>query len=149
MAAARESSLAVGAGLLAVGSLAACGSTRARATSAPIQIGAIYPVSGPQGAGGLSEERGVELAAQWINQHGGVHGRPISLDELDVPTAESVPSAMAQLQRQHIRLVVGTHGSTMSAVAAEVAQEQHMLVWETGAVGDTDMDAGHSAGDRL
>jgi branched-chain amino acid transport system substrate-binding protein len=134
--------LVAAAAVLSLASLAACGSAAARATSAPIRIGAIYPVSGPQGSGGLSEERGVELAALWVNQHGGIRGRPISLDEQDVPTAESVPSAMAQLQRQHIRLVVGTHGSTMSAVAAEVAQQQHMLIWETGAVGDLDMDDG-------
>jgi branched-chain amino acid transport system substrate-binding protein len=115
------------------------------ARTGPIQIGAIYPLSGPQGGGGLSEERGAALAAQYVNEHGGVRGRPIRLDVIDVPTAESVPSAIAQLEARHIQLIVGTHGSTMSAVAAEVAQQQHLLVWETGAVGDSDMTAGSSA----
>ena len=105
----------------------------------PIDIGAIYPLSGPQGGGGLSEERGVALAAEYVNDHGGVDGRPIHLNVIDVPTAESVPTAMATLQARHIRLVVGTHGSTMSAVAAQQAKQRNMLVWETGAVGDLQM----------
>jgi branched-chain amino acid transport system substrate-binding protein len=106
----------------------------------PIPIGALYPLTGPQGGGGLSEERGAALAAQYVNEHGGVHGRPIRLEVIDIPTAESVPSALAQLEAQHIQVIVGTHGSTMSAVAAQVAQQQHQLVWETGAVGNEDMN---------
>lgn len=119
-------------------------------------IGAVYPLSGPQGGGGLSEERGASLAADYVNQHGGVNGHPIKLDVIDVPTAESVPSAMATLQQRHVSIVVGTHGSTMSALAAQQAKQRHMLVWETGAVGNLDMrgssqststgDSGYSSG---
>jgi branched-chain amino acid transport system substrate-binding protein len=111
------------------------------ASASPIEIGAIYPLSGPQGGGGLSEERGVALAVDYVNQLGGVHGRPIQLKVIDVPTAESVPSAMATLQAAHIQIVVGTHGSTMSAVAAQQAPLHHQLIWETGAVGDLQMGA--------
>lgn len=113
--------------------------------SSPIEIGAIYPLSGPQGSGGLSEERGVALAADYVNNHGGINGRQIRLDLIDVPTAESVPTAMATLEAQHIQLVVGTHGSTMSAVAASQAEQRHMLVWETGAVGNLQMGAPSSS----
>ena len=129
--------------------LTACGSNSASRNSfatAPIAVGAIYPLSGPQGSGGLSEERGAALAAEYVNQHGGVNGRPIRLDVIDVPTAESVPSAMATLSQRKIRIIVGTHGSTMSAVAAQQAPQHHQLVWETGAVGNLDMSAS-STGD--
>jgi branched-chain amino acid transport system substrate-binding protein len=123
----------------AVGLLAGCASATGphrTSRSSPISLGAIYPLSGPQGGGGLSEERGAALAADYVNDHGGVNGRPIRLDVVDVPTAESVPTAMATLQGRHIQIVVGTHGSTMSAVAATQAKQRHMLVWETGAVGN-------------
>jgi ABC-type branched-subunit amino acid transport system substrate-binding protein len=43
---------------------------------------------------------------------------------------------MARLQADHISLVVGTHGSTISVVAAGEAQRRHMLLWETGAIGE-------------
>jgi branched-chain amino acid transport system substrate-binding protein len=125
------------------------GSTRAAQTS-PIEIGAIYPLSGPQGGEGMSEERGAAMAADYVNKHGGVDGRQIQLKVIDVPTAESVPTAMNALRSAHIQIVVGTHGSTMSAVAAQQAQQDHMLVWETGAVGDLEMgssDSDWSTGD--
>ena len=122
--------------------LAGCaGASGPQATSrpSPFVVGAIYPLSGPQGSGGLSEERGAMLAADYLNDHGGVDDRPIRLDVVDVPTAESVPIAMDTLQARHIQLVVGTHGSTISAVAATEARKRHMVVWETGAVGDLQM----------
>lgn len=124
--------------------LAACGSPSAprnASATSPVEVGAIYPLSGPQGGGGLSEERGAALAADYVNRHGGVHGRPIRLDVVDVPTAESVPSAMATLSARKVRIIVGTHGSTMSAVAAQQAGQHHQLVWETGAVGNLDMSS--------
>jgi ABC-type branched-subunit amino acid transport system substrate-binding protein len=93
-------------------------------------------MSGPQGDEGLSEERGASLAADWVNQHAGVDGRRIAITAVDAPRAESVPSAMARLQAERISLVVGTHGSTISAVAAPEAQRRHMLLWETGAIGE-------------
>jgi branched-chain amino acid transport system substrate-binding protein len=137
-----RNSLAAAAALAAA--LAGCANTATPSPStgsSPIEIGAIYPLSGPQGSGGLSEERGAALAADYVNQHGGVHGRAIQLKVIDVPTAESVPSAMATLQADHIQIVVGTHGSTMSAEAAQQAQQNHQLLWETGAVGDLQMGA--------
>ena len=124
------------------------GTPAATSAAPPLEIGAIYPLSGPQGGGGVSEERGVALAVDYVNQHGGVHGRQIKLDVIDVPTAESVPPAMAVLAARHIQLVGGTHGSTMSAVAAQEAQRNGQLVWETGAVGNLDMShASNSSAD--
>lgn len=134
--------------------LAACGSSSAprnssaTSSTSPIELGAIYPLSGPQGSGGLSEERGAALAADYVNQHGGVNGRLVRLDVIDVPTAESVPSAMATLAKRKIRIIVGTHGSTMSAVAAQQAAQHHQLVWETGAVGNLDMSSSSTGADQ-
>ena len=124
--------------------LSACGGnavSQLDKPSSPILVGAVYPLSGPQGGGGTSEERGAALAAEYVNQHGGIHGRPIKLDVSDVPTEESVPSAMAALRHRNIQIVVGTHGSTMSAVAAQQAQQFNELVWETGAVGNLGMSS--------
>ena len=40
----------------------------------PLRVGAIYPLSGSQGPGGVEEYRGVRLATDLINQAGGVDG---------------------------------------------------------------------------
>jgi branched-chain amino acid transport system substrate-binding protein len=100
-----------------------------------VVIGALYPMSGPQSAGGTDEERGVRLAVEWANAHGGLSGRPVRLVTADAPRPETVPSAMRELRDRGARIVVGTHGSATSAVAAEVAGETGMMLWETGAVG--------------
>jgi branched-chain amino acid transport system substrate-binding protein len=102
----------------------------------PIRVGALYPLSGSQGPGGVEEYRGVMLAADLANRDGGVGGRPIEIEPVDVPGSDAVPDAMRFLQGRGIDLVVGSYGSTLSRAAAEQATERGMLFWETGAVGE-------------
>lgn len=101
----------------------------------------MYPTLGPQGGQGTEEQRGAELAAQWANDHGGVAGRRLEIKVADVGTPEDVPAAMGALRAQGISVVVGTHGSDYSAVAAGEATRRHMLIWETGAVGEVGWSA--------
>jgi sulfate adenylyltransferase len=48
--------------------------------SEPVRVGAIYPLSGTQGMGGIDEYHGVQVAAELINAEGGIGGRPVVLD---------------------------------------------------------------------
>ena len=101
----------------------------------PIRVGAIYPLSGSQGQGGVDEHRGMMLAADLVNDDGGVDGRPIAITSLDVAGADAAPAAVSQLDDAGIDLVLGSYGSTISAPASEAAAARGMLFWETGAVG--------------
>ena len=112
----------------------ACAHASSRTT---MVLGALYPTSGPQAAGGTEEERGVRLAVEWADGHGGVRSRRVRLETVDAPRPEAVPSAMRELERRGARVVVGSHGSAVSAVAADVATREGMVLWETGAVGQT------------
>jgi branched-chain amino acid transport system substrate-binding protein len=107
-----------------------------------ITLGAIYPTSGKQGPGGVDEANGAKLAVEYANQHGGVHGRPMRLDLLDVDAGGAAPSAVDQLHAKGIDLILGSYGSTISAPAAVAAHRDGMLLWETGAVGLVTADAG-------
>jgi branched-chain amino acid transport system substrate-binding protein len=102
----------------------------------PIRIGAVYPLTGSEDEGGVDELRGVQLAAQLVNEDGGVGGRPIRIVPIDVPAADAAPGAIGSLKDQGIDLVVGSYGSTISGPAAEAAAGRKMLFWETGAVGE-------------
>ena len=102
---------------------------------APIRVGAVYPLSGSQGLGGVDEYQGVRLAVSLVNADGGVDGRPVELEALDVPGADAAPGAIAALGDRGIRFVLGSYGSTVSQPAAAAAVRRHMLFWETGAVG--------------
>ena len=114
-------------------SLPAC--TAAPAGDDPIRVGAIYPLSGSQGQGGIDEHRGALLASELVNADGGVAGRPIELVSTDVSAAESAPGAVERFEADGIELVIGSYGSTISAPASEAAAARDMLFWETGAVG--------------
>jgi len=102
----------------------------------PIRIGAVYPLSGTQGPGGVDEFHGVELAVQLVNEDGGVLGRTIELVPVDVPGTDAAPGAVEDLGAQGIRLILGSYGSTISAPAADAAARRGLLFWETGAVGE-------------
>jgi branched-chain amino acid transport system substrate-binding protein len=102
---------------------------------APIRVGAVYPLTGSQGPGGVDEYRGVRLAVDLVNADGGVDDRPVQLEALDVPGADAAPDAVAALGDRGIRFVLGSYGSTVSRPAAAAAARRHMLFWETGAVG--------------
>ena len=106
----------------------------------PIRIGAVYPLSGTQGPGGVDEFHGVQVAVQLANADGGVRGRPIELVPVDVPAADAAPGAIEHLEDLGVRLLLGSYGSTISAPAAEAAARRGLLFWETGAVGEMSGD---------
>lgn len=117
----------------------ACSPTSADDT---VVLGALYPVSGRQGPGGVDEARGAALAVDLANERGGVGGAPVRLDVVDVDTADGAPAAMERFHDRGVDVVVGSYGSTISAPAARAAHRLGMLLWETGAVGEVGADAG-------
>jgi branched-chain amino acid transport system substrate-binding protein len=112
---------------------------------ATLKLGAIYPLSGTQGPGGIEEFRGVRLAVDLINGDGGIAGKEVELVPLDVPAADAVPSAVDKLDEEGVRLVLGSYGSTISAPAAAHTAERGMLFWESGAVGMFDPEGMNAA----
>jgi ABC-type branched-subunit amino acid transport system substrate-binding protein len=114
-----------------------------------VTIGALYPISGRQGPGGVDESRGARLAVELANRDGGIDGHRIKLKLVDVDTGSAAPAAMRDLARDGIRIVLGTYGSTISAPAAATAASEDMLLWETGAVGEITADDGAAAGESF
>ncbi len=115
--------------------VAACGDS-----SRTITVGALYPTTGPQGSGGTDELRGVQLAADYYNSSSVVQGTRIKLAQVDAARAEQVPEAMDGLAAKGVRVVLGSHGSAISAAAAREATVKKLAFFETGAVGQTAPD---------
>jgi len=112
--------------------------TGAESRQSPIVIGAIYPTGGPQaGPGaGTDEYNGLRLAADYVNGHGGVNGRPVQLRLAPANSSDAAPAAVAQLAESGVTTIVGTYGSVIARPAAETAARLGLVYWETGAVGE-------------
>jgi branched-chain amino acid transport system substrate-binding protein len=127
--------------------LALAGASPSPGAGGPVLVGAVYPTGGSQGPGGSEEFNGVGLAAEYTNQRGGVHGRPIRLRLEAADSWDAAPGAVERLRQARVSAVVGSYGSTISRPAAETASRLGMIFWETGAVGDFGMQI--AAGERV
>ncbi len=93
-------------------------------------LGAIYPLTGPQGPGGRSELAGVQAALR-------LSGGDVKLQVIDATTPDTAAAAVdALVQQYHVPAILGTYGSTLSAAASARAEELKTVYWETGAVAD-------------
>jgi branched-chain amino acid transport system substrate-binding protein len=106
------------------------------ASPAPIVIGAVFPLSTNAASLANEELRGVQLAADMVNEEGGVHGRKIVLDVHDLPTAGDAPGVMAQIRAAGASVVIGAYSSELSVPAAAAASRAGLVYWEAGAVAD-------------
>jgi branched-chain amino acid transport system substrate-binding protein len=114
---------------------AACGQSQATSSN-EIVMGAIYPLSGPQAAGGKEELAGVKAALQVAEAGGELHSQ-VRLDVVDATTPDAAAAAVDHLVRDdHVAAILGTYGSTLSAAASVRAEELKTVYWETGAVAD-------------
>ena len=121
--------IAAGAGLLAT----ACGGA---AGPPSLLVGAIFPLSGSAEELATHEYAGARLAAEMVNQAGGVGGRQIVLDVRDVESTTAVQAAADSLRRDQVTAVIGAYSSSLSIPAAAAVARDGMVYWETGAVAD-------------
>jgi branched-chain amino acid transport system substrate-binding protein len=96
--------------VLRAGLLAACLLTFTPALAVdPVRIGVTTILSGPLGDRGQSEQYGVELALQRINEAGGALGRPVEAfygdNAADIPTG--VAAAKRLIEEEHVSVMLG------------------------------------------
>jgi branched-chain amino acid transport system substrate-binding protein len=104
--------------------------------SSTLRIGAVFPLHGSQAPSATEEWRGVKIAADLVNQDGGVAGRRISLDVRDLETREDAAKAVSSLHDDGVPLVLGAYSSQLSIPAATAASDSRLVYWEAGAVAD-------------
>ncbi len=92
--------------VLAVGYVLAMGPALA---ADPIRIGVTTILSGPNADRGQSEQYGIELALQRVNQAGGVLGRPVEAFYVDnaADPAAGLAAARRLIEQQHVSVLLG------------------------------------------
>jgi branched-chain amino acid transport system substrate-binding protein len=102
-----------------------------------LTIGAIYPLSGPQAVGGREELGGVRTALELAQRQGLGNASRVKLKVIDAETPDQAVAAVDRLvDRDHVQIIIGTYGSSLSVAASARADARHVIYWETGAVAD-------------
>lgn len=91
----------------------------------PVRIGVTTILSGPNAALGQSEQYGVALALERINEAGGVLGRPVEAFYGDnaADPATGVAAAKRLIEQQHVSVLVGALATPVTRAIMPVANE--------------------------
>jgi len=116
--------------------LAACATAPGQAGQSHIKVGAVFPLAGPQAPLAKQEYAGVQIARDFVNTDGGMHGSPVDLVTRDITDASQAASRVADLQAAGVHSIVGAYSSSLSMPISAAAQARGLLYWEAGAVAD-------------
>ena len=102
-----------------------------------IKIGTIFSRTGPLANLGLESWRGAELARIIQNQQGGILGKKIVFvngDAVDPKAAVSEVERLCTVEK--VSVILGSFSSSISLAASAKADQNKVVYWELGAVGD-------------
>jgi branched-chain amino acid transport system substrate-binding protein len=108
-----------------------------RGQAATIRIGHLTPLTGFLGAIGTYAQMGVKLAAEEINQAGGIMGKQIDLiSEDSVNPATAANKAQRMLDQDGAAVLLGEISSASSLTIMQVAERNKKVFFSTGARSD-------------
>jgi len=109
-----------------------------------IQIGSLFPITGPSSVFGGGHQRAVNLAVEEINDAGGLLGREVEITNRDT---EDSPERAAQkfqtmIDQQGIVGLVGPYSSGIGTTLAPVARDNRVMQMSNGNTSPALADAG-------
>lgn len=110
----------------------------------PVQLGSLFPVTGPSGVFGGGHQRAANLAVDEFNNAGGLLGRPVEITNRDT---ENSPERAAQkfqtmIDQQGIVALVGPYSSGIGTTLAPVARDNRVMQMSNGNTSPALADAG-------
>ncbi|WP_432344642.1 ABC transporter substrate-binding protein [Shinella yambaruensis] len=116
--------------LLTVAALAPGLAGEAKADEAPIKLGIVAPMSGPNARYGAFSMHGAELAVKEINDAGGVNGHKIELYNADSQgtPVEGVSATRRLIDQDEVDFVIGDVSSSVTLAMQPVAEDAGVLL---------------------
>lgn len=113
--------------------------------SEPVRIGFLYPLTGNMSAVGREALRGAQIAADQINDMGGIwNGRKIELVTGDASNTEAAKTEAERLITvEKVQVILGVYSSTLAFVAHAVADKYGVFFWESNAIAPRLRQMGH------
>jgi branched-chain amino acid transport system substrate-binding protein len=126
-------------------SLVSFGFASGDAEANSINIGGIFPLSGPSALYGKEARQGVELAIAEINAEGGLNGRPLRLiAEDDEGNPEKTVNAYKKLtSRNKVTIIIGSLTSPCTLAITKLAQAQRVVLMVPASTTPSITDAGN------
>jgi len=117
----------------------------ADAGSKSVKIGVILPLTGPQAPIGREVLRGIEVAADMVNDMGGIWNKQkISLVTGDAANSESARTETERLITvEKVKLLIGVYSSSLAFIVHPIADKYNVVFWETNAIADRLRQMGH------
>ena len=114
----------------------------------PVRIGVTTILSGPNADRGQSEQYGVELALQRINESGGVLGRPVEAFYADnaADPATGIAAAKRLIEQQHVSVLLGALATPVTRAVMPVANAAKVPLVIDISAGQEFVDAAGSRG---
>ncbi|SOF00528.1 amino acid/amide ABC transporter substrate-binding protein, HAAT family [Burkholderia sp. OK233] len=114
----------------------------------PVRIGVTTILSGPNADRGQSEQYGVELALQHINESGGVLGRPVEAFYADnaADPATGIAAARRLIGQQHVSVLLGALATPVTRAVMPVANAAKVPFVIDISAGQEFVDAAGSGG---
>ncbi len=116
----------------------AAGGAPAKPAGEPVKVGLIQPLTGSVAASGGYVRSGTEIARDWINERGGVLGRPVQLviEDNKSDPKEAASAAEKLIVSDKVPCIIGCWGSSMTLAALpKVEQYGVPLLVETSSAG--------------
>jgi len=107
------------------------------ASAEKVRIGALFPFSGPLALLGHETFNGATIAADIVNEKGGIWGKQIEWVKGDgVDPKKAMTECERLISVEGLKLIFGTYSSSRSYAASEVAERNRVIYWEQGAIAD-------------
>ena len=116
----------------------------AQTPPAELRIGAVFPLSGPLALLGDESFRGVEMAVEERNAHGGVLARPLRLVRADAPDdgASAAETRRLVSGNDRVAAIFGSYSTSVALPGGQVAEAAGVPWFELSALGDGVIDRG-------
>jgi branched-chain amino acid transport system substrate-binding protein len=113
------------------------GVAQAQPSKPPLRIGLLYPFSGALAYAGAKSMQGIQMAADMINEKGGVQGRQIVLVKGDTVSPQAAMSEAERLIKiEKVPVIMGSFSSAAAQTASQVAERNKVIYWEMTAAAD-------------
>lgn len=119
---------------------------KATTSSKPVlKVGLLFPLTGAFSLLGTEMYHGVLMGLQQVNSAGGVDGAKIRIFSADSQSNPQVAATQAQnlITQDHIQVLMGSYASSLSQSISTVAERNHVVMWEVGAVANSLTEQGY------